>query len=178
VNGRLECSEIVLLDNLSYGTYRWVVATDLSRLANSLTLGLFLWSDSDDFAHREIDIEAGVWGTPRGAAGARNNRVDRPPQEDMQFVLQPFTVPGNMVRFSLGTFKGPSVHSFTWTPGRIAFETTNGGRVVKRFVLDRGVPPPGPDQHVRINLWNTTRELATDGVAEVVVKDFSYEPRR
>ena len=34
----------------SYGTYRFALATDLSRLTSSLTLGMFLWSDGEDFA--------------------------------------------------------------------------------------------------------------------------------
>ena len=162
--GRLECGEVILLDSLSYGTYRFTVETDLARLASSLTLGMFLWSDDEDFAHREIDIEAGRWG-----------QVDN---EDMQFVLQPYTVPENILRFRLGAFKGPSFHEFTWAPGRIAFQTTSGGQVVKTFTVTRGVPPPGGGQQVRINLWNTTRELSRDGLAEVLLSNFSYEPLR
>jgi hypothetical protein len=127
---------------------------------------LFLWSDSEEFAHREIDVEAGLWGDPRNPTG------------NMQFVLQPYAVPGNLLRFWLGKFKGPSVHSFTWTPGRIAFETSKGGTVVKRFVVSRGVPPPGVGQHVRINLWNSTGALIADGLTEVLVTDFDYEPWR
>jgi len=163
-HGRLECAEVILRDDLSYGAYRFTVMSDLTRLASSLTLGMFLWSDNDDFAHREIDIEAGRWG--------------RPGNQDMQFVLQPHTTPGNVLRFSLGAFNGPSVHEFTWTPGRIEFQTSNGHVVVKRFVVARGVPPPGGAQHVRINLWNTAHELAEDGVAEVLLTDFCYEPGR
>jgi hypothetical protein len=102
-DGRLECAEIVLSPDLSYGTYRFEVATDLSRLASSLTLGMFLWSDSDDFAHREIDIEDGRWGHPQN--------------DDMQFVVQPDAAPGNMLRFSLGRFRG---HRRTPSPGRRA----------------------------------------------------------
>lgn len=164
VDGRLECGEVILLESLSYGTYRFTVATDLARLASSLTLGMFLWSDDGDFAHREIDIEAGRW-------GERDN-------EDMQFVLQPYAVPGNVLRFHLGAFRGPSVHEFTWAPGRIDFRTSNGGGLVKTFTVTRGVPPPGGNQQARLNLWNTTRVLSQDGLAEVLITKFAYEPLR
>ena len=163
-HGRLECAEVILLDDLSYGVYRFTVASDLTRLASSLTFGMFQWADDEGFADREIDIEAGRWG--------------RPGNQDMQFVVQPHTVPGNLRRFALGAFNGPSVHEFAWTPGRVEFQTSNGGVLVQRFAVTRGVPPPGGAQHVRINLWNTTHELAEDGVAEVLVTDFCHEPRR
>ena len=164
VDGRLECAEVVLMADLSYGTYKFIVNTDLSRMASSLTLGMFLWSDNEEFAHREIDIEAGRWGDPRN--------------DDMQFVLQPYSVPSNMLRFSLGRFIDASIHSFTWAPGRIVFETLNGGTTVKRFEVSGGVPPPGGGQHVRINLWNTTETLISDGLTEVVITNFTYEPWR
>jgi hypothetical protein len=170
VDGRLECAEVVLLPEALLGTFRFTIATDLARMSSSLTLGLFLWSDSDELAHREVDIEAGRWGEPRNEA-----RSGKQPTNDMQFVLQPFAVPGNMIRFALGTFRGPSVHTIIWAPGRISFETSNGRRVVQRFSVSRDVPRGGAP-HLHINLWNTTRQLANDGLTEVLVTDFSYMP--
>ena len=156
-DGRLECGEVILGKEPSYGTYRFTVATDLTRLGNSLTFGMFLWSDDPEFAHREIDVEAGRWGDVSN--------------DDMQFVLQPFSVPGNMLRFPLGVYRGPSVQNFSWRPGRIDFETINGGTLVRRFSVTRGIPPTGGRQRVRLNLWNASNPFARDGLREVVVDE-------
>jgi hypothetical protein len=37
---------------------------------------------------------------------------------------------------------------------------------------------PESVQRVRINLWNTTRDLSLDGLEEVLVTNFAYEPLR
>ena len=81
---------------------------DVSQLDPSAVLGMFTWDDTlVDANHREMDIEISRWGDPGG--------------KNAQYVVQPYYVPANMVRFSAPA--GRLTYSFHWQPGRVSFKT-------------------------------------------------------
>ena len=86
--GRWHCAEIIYERSFGFGTYRFYIATPLARLDPNITLGLFTWSDTPAYAHREIDIECGKW----GKADDTNNA---------QFVVQPYQTPGRLSRYQV-----------------------------------------------------------------------------
>ena len=149
------------VQSFGFGTYRFETGPEVTQLDSNLVLGMFIWSDAPDYHHREIDIEISRWGQP-----GDNN---------VQFVVQPYTIPGNLVRFMLPPANSASIHSFTWTAGQVVFETVSGGVLVKREVIRRNIPEPG-GENARINLWSMLPHWARDGVAELVIKRFSFEP--
>ena len=69
LDARWTCAEVIAQGTFGYGTYTWVVASDLTQLDPSVVLGMFTWSDVPDHAHREIDIEFARWGA-ESAPGA------------------------------------------------------------------------------------------------------------
>ena len=55
--------------SLGYGTYRWVVASDLSGLDANEVLGMFTYG-GDDPSNNELDLEASHWGNLAWASGS------------------------------------------------------------------------------------------------------------
>ena len=115
------------LASLGYGSYLFVVR-EISHLEPAVVLSMFTWDDSDaDQNHREMNIELARWGD----AGNKN----------AQFVVQPFYVPANVVRFNAPP--GALTHSFRWESGKVTFRTvrgvvtTNGSDVVTEHTLLR-----------------------------------------
>ncbi len=109
-NGGWTCSEVILTRSLGYGSYRFVVQ-ETSRLEPAAVLGMFTWDDfGADQNHREVDVEISRWGD------SNNNNA--------QYVVQPFYVPANVVRFLSPS--GVVTHSFRWEPGRVSFKSVVG----------------------------------------------------
>jgi hypothetical protein len=162
-DGRFVCGEVVTAASFGYGTYRFVVASDVDRLATNLTLGMFTWSDDpgEEGTHKELDIELGRWGDPSNDLA--------------QFVVQPYTRPQNMVRFPMPANAGMSVHSFTWLPRRVQFRSEVRGKVLAEHVVTRGVPVPA-GENVRLNLWITQRRVPGSGTREVTIRSFDFVP--
>jgi hypothetical protein len=111
--GRWWAGEVYMTKRLGYGTYTFRVASPLASLDPNAVLGLFTYSDQNAYAHREIDIEFSAWAIPGQTAAG-------------QYVVQPYTVAGNLWSFPLEHFTGPSSHSFTWLPDRIEFASWRG----------------------------------------------------
>jgi hypothetical protein len=163
------CAEITLTRSFGYGTYSFVVR-DTSRLEPAAVFSMFTW----DYAgatqnNREMDIEISRWGDPTN--------------KNAQFVVQPFSVPANVVRFAAPS--GVLTYSFHWQPGSVSFNAIRApqpgakGHSVFEHTFISGVPAPGIES-VRMNLY----VLGTPGVAkvplqngaEVVVEKFEYLP--
>ena len=107
VSGTWTCAELSLTRSLGYGTYSFVVR-DTSGLEPAAVFSMFTWDYSgaaDNY--REMDIEVSRWGDPES--------------KDAQYVIQPFYVPTNVVRFSLP--KTTVTHSFRWEPDRWVQDT-------------------------------------------------------
>ena len=97
-------------------------------------LGLFTWDTAaPQFNYREIDIEFSRWNTPSSP--------------NSQFVVQPYTLAGNLFRFE--TQPSPvSIHSFSWSKQRVDFSSNN----TTWSYTGSSVPSAG-DERARINLW-------------------------
>ena len=96
-DGRWTSAEVILTRSLGYGTYIFVVR-DTSHLDPAAALGLLTWDDQGaDQNHRELDIEISQWGD-RSIPNA-------------QYVVQPYYVPANVVRFA-----APRGHAHAFVP--------------------------------------------------------------
>ena len=168
-DGGCVSAEIVASPNLGYGTYKFSVGSNLDDMAKNLVLGLFTWDDtSAESFHREIDVELGRWNQEGNA--------------DAQYVIQPYTVPRNIVRFSLPRGLRGSVYSFTWAPDRASFRGEGVGpsgerTLIQEHVFERMIPEPGREQ-ARINLWCMDSKAPAGGTTEVVLTGFEFSPLR
>ncbi len=150
-------SEIDMPRSLGYGSYRFVVR-DVSRLEPAAVLAISTWDDSGPY--RELDVEISRWGESSG--------------KNAQFVVQPYYIPANVVRFLAPP--GPLAYSFVWEPGKVAFQTTRDAQVVAAHAFTSGIPSPGSES-VRLNLYafaNQRNPLQHD--VEVIVEKFEYLP--
>lgn len=167
--GACVAAEVVLVPSLGYGTYEFTVDSNLGSLAKNLVLGLFIWDDTpSDPYHREMDIEIGRWG--------------REDNGDAQFVIQPYDIPDNMVRFRLPTPVQRSVHRFVWEPERASFHSEELGAsgvhtVIREHSFNNMIPEPGKEQ-ARINLWCMDSKAPSEGLTEVVLSNFRFTPPR
>ena len=161
------CAEVQLTRSLGYGTYLFVVR-DISHLEPSAVLSLFTWDGmvGTDENRQELDIEMSRWGVP-------NN-------ENAQYVVQPYYIPTNIVRFNVPA--GVLTHAFRWEPGQVSFTTYAGAQVTGRahplnqHIFTAHVPAAGGEV-ARINLyvfgWGKA-QLQREN--EIVVEKFKYYP--
>ena len=156
-------AEVKLTRSLGYGTYRFVVR-DVSRLEPAVVLALFTWDDYGP--SREMDIEISRWGEPE--------------DKNVQFVVQPYVVPANTVRFEAP--RGTLRYSMRWAPGNASFQVSRGAstdlesKPLFEHVFTSGIPAPG-DERVRINLYvydNNRHPLQHEN--EVVIERFEFFP--
>ena len=164
-SGEWSCAEVKLSRSLGYGTYRFVVR-DVSHLEPAAVLSLFTWDEADAGQnHRELNIELARWGD----AASKN----------AQYVVQPYYVPANVVRFNVPA--GVLTHSFRWEPGRIAFKTVRGSvadgpNPIAQHVFTSGVPSPGGESiHLDLFIFGNAKDPLRNDV-EVVIEKFEYLP--
>jgi hypothetical protein len=132
----------VELDNrahLGYGTYRWVVASDLTRFDAHDVLGLFTYG-GDAPSHNEIDIEPARWGRPLAPTGSvtlwRDAQAGRRQSRSFAFTPRP-----------------PYVLQFTWEPNRVTYRVTDAAHTtLLAWTVTANVPVPSSEVPV-INLW-------------------------
>lgn len=184
--------EVILLEHLGHGTYVVQTDSEVDDLDVNLTLGMFTWDAYGDEetvpggANREIDFEDSRWGDAGEATNA-------------QMVVQPFTAPGNLHRYSIPDLSADArlTRLFTWLPSSVEFFALQGHHTPATFtsadVIDeylylhdppvRHVPSAGRESF-RINLWPNNVELgggappqpAGGQAVEVVVSDVIYVP--
>ena len=156
-------AEIQLSRSLGYGSYRFVVR-DVAHLEPAAVFGIFSWDDTGPT--REWDIEVSRWGEPEN--------------KNAQFVIQPYVVPANTVRFN--TPPGTLTWWADWQPGRVAFRTIRGSSSnmdidrVAGHVFTSGVPSPG-NEKIHMNLYvfgNRRNPLRHE--SEVIVEKFEFLP--
>ena len=165
-DGRWTCAEVSLARSLGYGTYKLVVQ-DSAHLPPSAVMGFLTFDDvrTQDFSN-ELDIELSRWGDPK--------------RKNAQFVVQPFYVPENVVRFESPA--GRVTHSFRWEPGKVTFGSARGSvqGVIAHpefgHVFSSGIPTPSGET-VRINLYDFRHaQHPSQPPAEVVIEKFEYLP--
>jgi hypothetical protein len=149
--------------SLGYGSYRFVVS-DISHFEPPVVLTISSWDGSGP--DQEMDIEISRWGELAG--------------KNAQYVVQPYYVPANVVRFLLPP--GRLSYLFNWVPGRVAFRTVRGygtaakPDVVAAHVFTSGVPSPGGET-VNLNLYYfDNRGVRLQHGAEVIIENFEYLP--
>ncbi len=171
-NEKWTTSEIYNNKNFGYGTYKWTILSDLSNLDANVVLGLFTWSDSPKYAHREIDIEFAKWGKQ---SQERRNETQGP--TNAQYVIQPSESDDHLVRFAQPFTKLETTHQFIWEPSKVTFNSSISGEKVSGWVYAKpDVPIPG-DENVHINAWlfNGTAPLNGKGL-EIIIKNFQFKP--
>ena len=160
----LTSAEVSLFRSLGYGSYRFVVR-DISHLDPTVVFSIASWDGSGPY--REMDIEISRWGEAAG--------------KNAQYVLQPYYVPANVVRFLAPP--GRLTYSFDWEPGRAAFRTVRGGGdepgapVVASHVFTSGVPLPGSETlHLNLYVFGDEKRVHLRQTVEVIVEKFEYLP--
>ena len=141
---------------------------DISHLEPSAVFSLFAWDGmvGTEENRQELDIEMSRWGVP-------NN-------ENAQYVVQPYYIPTNIVRFNAPA--GVLTHAFRWEPGQVTFTTYAGAQVTGRthpqnqHVFTAHVPAPGGEV-ARMNLYVFGGKKALlQRENEIVVEKFKYYP--
>jgi hypothetical protein len=157
-----KCAEVSLTHSLGYGTYRFVVR-DVSHLEPAAVFAISTWDDSGP--SREMNIEISRWGET--------------PSKNAQYVVQPYYVPANTVRFQ--TPPGTLEYSFRWEPGRVLFRTIRsisgeGSDSVAAHLFTSGVPSPGNESiHLNHYVYANTRNPLRHA-SEVIIEKFEYLP--
>ena len=160
-SGNWTSAEVDNEQHLGYGTYRWVVDTDLSALDGNEVLGMFTYGGSAP-SNNEIDIEPSHWGDltwPTGSVTVWQNAATG------QSIEQAFSYSSHP----------PYVNEFTWSPGRIDFLITDAtGATLFRSTIASGVPTPSTEVPV-INYWRYNN-VAPAGVRTMRVASFAWAP--
>lgn len=155
--GRWTSAEVKLSRSLGYGSYRFVVR-DISHLEPA---AVFICGPPS-----EMDVEISRWGEPQ--------------DKNAQYVIQPYVVPANTVRFAAPA--GMLTHWMDWQAGRVAFKTVRGtsaivsSDLVAEHVFTSGVASPGNDR-IQLRLYvfdNKSHPL--QHAAEVVIEKFEFRP--
>ena len=162
--GHWNCSEVMLMPSLGYGTYLFTVR-DTARMEPAAVFSIYTWDElGAGQNHREMDIQISQWGDPNS--------------QNAQYVLQPYYVPANVSRFNAPS--GSLTHLLRWEPGKVSFQTYRGsasksGAVAEHFFTS-SVPSPGGES-VRMNLcgWAYSK-VPLQNNAEVVVEKVQYLP--
>jgi hypothetical protein len=113
-----------------------------------------------------MDVEISRWGEPQDKNG--------------QYVIQPYVVPANTVRFAAPS--GTLTHWMDWQAGRVAFKTIRGAsasvssNIVAEHVFTSGVASPGNDRiQLRLYVFDT-KGHPLQHASEVVIEKFEFRP--
>lgn len=160
--GAWTCAEVINMTHLGYGAYTWTLDGDVTRLAAHAVLGMFTWSDDPAHAHREIDIEFSRWGNPSALRSGL-------------YAIQTGALPPPLSSSFALPRSAASVHTMTWRPRGVRFQSTAGGSTHRWSHAGPEVPVPG-DETPRINLWLYEGHAPIAGARAVVVSGFSFTP--
>ncbi len=188
--GTWTCSQIISSQTYGYGTYTFQLSSDVSDLDPNSVIGLFTWSDDPAYAgafspwvnnpagsvpsHSELDVEFSRFGN----AGDTTNA---------QYVVQPYTNPNALFRFTVPSGLMSSTHMIQWLPTGVSFMSIQPSGTIAQYTYPGPVPPPADDggwtglvpspQGVRLNAWLFAGEPPSNGQpVEVVVNSFSFVP--
>lgn len=160
--GKWTCAEVKLSRSLGYGSYRFVVR-DVSHLEPAAVFALSTWDSSGP--SREMDIEVSRWGEPA--------------DKNAQYVIQPYVVPANTVRFNAPS--GTLTYWIDWQPGRTEFKTVRGSSskgadTVAEHVFTSGIPSAGNEAvHLILYVFDNRNTPMQRGT-EVIVEKFEFLP--
>lgn len=168
IDSEWQCAEVYLLQSLGYGTYTVQVSSPLDQLdLNTVAAPLFLYAAPNQELDSEYSGTGGLIPTPDNA----------------QFVVQPYTVAGNIVRYVQ-----PSTSQFTvqieWRSDHATFKAWNGwssapapADLINQWTYTGGNIPPVGQERVHINLWLLNGAAPVNGTGdELTIKSFAFEP--
>jgi hypothetical protein len=163
-SGQWYSSEVISADATNHGRYT-VTVDSILQFDPNVVFGAFSWADAT-VPNSEIDLlELGQFGNPSDPNNAQN-------------VVQPYTIPGNQMRFFLqGT--APTVHQMTWLPDAVSFLSSDASGNILHEGFDGGQPPPAgsPRLNFRLNFWLFNGSPPLNGSqAEIVISGFSSVP--
>jgi hypothetical protein len=147
---------------LGYGTYRWVVSTNLAGQDPWAVLGLFTYDGSAtaNAVHSENDIEFSRWGDPSASP--------------LTFTVIPGASGQRQYVPNVGR-DAPYTCTLTWQPGSVRFTVTGaGGKTIGDFTSTAGVP--SPNSAVPVINWYLSEGHApqTDAAQSVIIRSFSF----
>ena len=157
---------MVLNRSLGYGTYKLTIR-DMSQLEPAAVFSMITWDDAGDKNYREMDVEVSRWG-------------DSSSNSNMQFVVQPFYIPGNVFAFAAPS--GTLTHVMRWESGGANFKTLRGsseasvGSVVSGHEFTSGIPSPGQARVHLIFYVIASDKNPQRKDSEVVIERFEYVP--
>ena len=163
-DGRWYSAEVFAERSLGYGSYTFQVATRLDALDYQAVFAGFVYETNS----REVDIEfSHVLANPNFA----------------QFVVQPYSRPGNLLRFDMRGIVESS-HRFVWHRDRIEFASWAGldpepraGTLLRSWIYEGPDTPPAGSERMRFNLWLFGGQPPHSGRGdEVVVRGFRFQP--
>jgi hypothetical protein len=194
------CPELVCQTPMGYGKYVFYVGSRVDEVDPNVVVGLFTWDDetADAQANCEIDIEFTRWTEANAPNLHYSVQPARGPDDPSGRYKERYTA-------ERMTLEGDdSTHLFEWSPKGLLFASYQGqehpsARVIKSWAYSAdnpprrsgidgisqpvGVPVPGPDTRLRINLWlvdgngDGRGDVPTDGQeAEIVIDRFEYTP--
>jgi hypothetical protein len=165
-DGRWTSADLRLTRSLGYGTYSFDVR-DTSQLDPAAVFSMYTYDPlGADQNFRELTIDISRWGEPGNMDG--------------QFVVQPETVPANVLRFAIPA--GPVTHSFRWEPGRVSFKTVRrtaaprGDSPVAERLFTARVPTAGAERPQLTLLYDRRGVRPPAKPVEVVVEKFVFLP--
>jgi len=168
INGRWQCGEIYLPQSPGYGAYTVQVDSRVDQLDPKIVCApLFIYATPS----QELDIEfSGI----NGLIPSPNNA---------QFVVQPYTISGNMIRYIQ-----PASSRFTaqikWQADHVTFRSWNGwsaspeaGDIIREWNYTGAyIPLPG-NERVRMNIWLLNGQSPDNSTGnEIIVKSFAFTP--
>jgi hypothetical protein len=166
-----ECAEILSARTFGPGSYRFELNSVVDNLNPNVTLGLFTYSDDPAFTDREIDVEGGRWNVPSDTNNA-------------QFVVQPYYLANQLVRYCVPPGLVDSTHLFVWETNRISWQSQTGAysgaatNLIASYIFTNAanVPQSG-DEAVHLNLWLINGNPPTDNnEVEVIIQSFNFVP--
>jgi hypothetical protein len=172
VNGAWRGVQLELTQPLNYGTYRFITASSVAKLAKPGVLGMFVYKRTTSNGMpvkyvNEIDLE-----------DSRALHPDGYPL-DAQYVVQPYYVhhPPHLHRYPIRSKYKTVTHQFTWRGGKVIFNTWAGsgsqGKRLGHFRF-KGYNVPAPmNEHVYINFHLHPYHAPGKGSKSVVLKSFS-----
>jgi len=160
-------AEVSTVECTQYGMHRFFVSGDLSSLDKNVVAAPFLYKDDQN----EIDMEFSKW-------------AEENPVENVQYVIQPWDVSGNIYRFPIPQDVTESTHSIDWEPSSIHFISIRGYSqelLTSDNLLDEweykgnNIPTEEGCLRVHINLWQVKGNPPSDGrEVELVISDAQF----
>jgi hypothetical protein len=168
VGGNWQSAEVYLTQSLGFGTYSVQIASRLDQLdQNTVAAPLFIYAAPGQEFDNEYSGLGGLIPTPY----------------DAQVVVQPYTVPGNIVRY-----EQPPTSQFTsqieWRSDHVTFTTWNGWAtspapedVIEQWTYTGANNFAPGSERARINLWLLNGMAPTNGIGdEMIIKSFTFQP--